>query len=51
MITSRLKSNTMAAPSLTLHSQQIEKVSHTRSGVTITDDLSWSTHINQINYC
>ena len=49
MIISRLKSNSVAASSLTLHSQQIEKVSSYKYlGITITDNLSWSTHINQI---
>ena len=49
MIISRIKSNSVAAPCLTLHSQQIEKVpSYKYLGVTITDNLSWSTHINQI---
>ena len=49
MIISRLKSKSVAASSLTLHSQQIEKVSSYKYlGITITDNLSWSTHINQI---
>ena len=49
MMISRLKSNSVAATSLTFHGQQTEKVSSYKClGVNITDDLSCSTHINQI---
>ena len=49
MIISRLKRNSVAAPVLTLYGNPIEEVSSYKYlGVIITNNLMWSTHIEQI---
>lgn len=49
MIISRLKRNLVAAPVLTLYGNPIEEVSSYKYlGVIITNNLMWSTHIEQI---
>ena len=48
MIILRLKCNSVPALALTLYGKPIEKVSYKYLGVVITDDLSWSTYIDQL---
>ena len=48
MIISRLRRNSIPAPPMTLNGQPLEKVSSYRYlGVTISNDLSWNTHIDE----
>ena len=50
MIISRLRRNSVPAPPITLNGQPLEKVSSYRYlGVTISNDLSWNTHIDEIS--
>ena len=50
MIISRLRRNSIPAPPITLNGQPLEKVSSYRYlGVTISNDLSWNTHIDEIS--
>ena len=49
LVISRLRKNSIPVPTLTLNSHPMERVSSYKYlGVTITEDLSWSSHINEI---
>ena len=49
MVITRLRKKSTPVPLLTLNNQPLERVSSYKYlGVTITEDLSWSTHVNDI---
>ena len=50
MVISRLKKYSIPVPSITLYGLPLEMVSYYKYlGVIISDDLSWSTHIDEIS--
>ena len=50
MVISRLRKKSVSVPLLSLNGQPMERVSSYKYlGITITEDLSWSTHINEIS--
>ena len=50
MVISRLRKKSVPVPQLRLHNNLLERVlSYKYLGVIISDDLTWSTHINEIS--
>ena len=49
LVISKLRKNSVPVPTLTLYDQPLERVSSYRYlGVNISEDLTWSTHLNEI---